>query len=89
MPADEEREGPRVFIQGGLDFGCNQYYKSKIVDGMFRLKYFFKDGTHSFAPCGISLPFAVNLAQSLLRKHGVLEKIDIYEDDKLIASIYG
>ena len=57
---------------------------------MFRFKYFFKDGTHDFAPCREkALPFAVSFAQFLLQNHGGLKQIDVYQDTKLIASIYG
>ena len=55
-----------------------------------RFKYIFKDGDHEFAPCcEKSLLYAVNIAHFVMQSHGGLKQIDIYEDDKLIASIYG
>ena len=57
---------------------------------MFRFKYLFKDGTHLFTPYRVKfLGDACNSAQYLMSINDAIKQIDIYENDKLIASIYG
>lgn len=55
-----------------------------------RFKYIFKDGTHLFTPYRAEfLGDACNFAQYLMSINDEIKQIDIYEDTKLIASIYG
>lgn len=55
-----------------------------------RFKYIFKDGTHLFTPRHEKyLGNECESAHYLMSVNEAIKQIDIYEDDKLIASIYG
>ena len=55
-----------------------------------RFKYIYKNGNHDFAPCcEHTLSGAVVFASRVLAFFKDIKQIDIYEDTKLIASIYG
>lgn len=56
---------------------------------MIRLKKTYKDGTISFTKFGYSIGLAFAFSRKYLATTHTLKQIDIYEDSKLIASVYG
>ena len=55
-----------------------------------RYKYIYKDGTTNFVPCTEkSRMYAFNHAEVILKYYPCVKQIDLYDDSKLIASIYG
>ena len=56
---------------------------------MIRFKKIFRDGTHVFVDIKGNFASAAQIARYHLKKDGSLHQVDIYNDSKLIASIYG
>lgn len=56
---------------------------------MVRLKKIYKDGTTTFSNCGHTLDAAFCFAYYRVQTVSNLKQIDIYENSKLIASVYG
>ena len=57
---------------------------------MMRFKYIYKNGNHDFTPCcEHTLSGAVVFASRVSAFFEDIKQIDIYDDSKLIASIYG
>ena len=56
---------------------------------MVRLKKTYKDGTTSFTNFRHLVDTAFLFSRKYLKADRSLKQIDIYEDSKLIASVYG
>ena len=56
---------------------------------MNRFKKTYKDGTHEFYDINTDINNAIQIARHNFRANCSLKQIDIYEDSKLIASVYG
>ena len=56
---------------------------------MVRLKKTYKDGTVSFTNFGYGIEIAFTFSRKYLAVTHTLKQIDIYDDTKLIASVYG
>lgn len=56
---------------------------------MVRFKETYMDGTTTFLNCGHTLETAFCFAHYRVQTVSNLKQIDIYDDTKLIASVYG
>ena len=56
---------------------------------MVRLKKTYKDGTVSFTNFGCGIESAFTFSRKYIAATHTLKQIDIYENSKLIASVYG